>query len=67
MVVISRSGLAKRASIWEDCWDVGSFEGRIFLIGRRERRSCEVGIDSGIGSDIVVSVVVHLVDQSGLY
>lgn len=48
--MISRSGLAKRASTWADCWEVG-VRAR-FFVGRWERRSEEVGMDSGMGSDI---------------
>ena len=50
-MVISRSGLAKRASTCWFCWEVG-VRAR-FLVGRWERWSREVGIDSGIGSDIL--------------
>ena len=49
-ITISRSGLAKRAVTCEACWLVGVKARR--LVGRLERGSCEVGIDSGIGSDI---------------
>ena len=48
---ISRSGLAKRASTCADCCVVG-VRAR-FLVGRWERRSEEVGMDSGIGSDML--------------
>ena len=48
------SGLAKRASTWADCWDVGVFWRLRFLSGRLERWSWEVGMDSGMGSDMVV-------------
>ena len=46
----SLSGLAKRASSEAACWVVGVRARR--LVGRFERGSWEVGIDSGIGSDI---------------
>ena len=49
---ISRSGFAKRASTCEACAERG-VRAR-FLVGRLDRGSAEVGIDSGIGSDIVV-------------
>jgi len=49
--VISRSGLAKRASTCADCWEPGV--SARFFVGRWERRSDDVGTDSGIGSDIV--------------
>lgn len=44
-----RSGLAKRASTCEERAVRGSAR---FLVGRWERGSAEVGMDSGIGSDI---------------
>ena len=47
---ISRSGFAKRAvrvAAWADAG-----ERALRFAGRRERRSKEVGIDSGIGSDM---------------
>lgn len=47
---MSRSGLAKRAVTWEACWEVGVRARR--LRGRLERGSWEVGMDSGMGSDI---------------
>lgn len=50
---ISRSGLAKSASTCADCWSDGVWRAR-FLVGRWERRSAEVGMDSGIGSDMFV-------------
>lgn len=49
---ISWSGLLKRAVIWEAVCDRG-LRAR-FLRGRLERGSAEVGIDSGMRSDIVV-------------
>ena len=49
--MISRSGFAKRASTWADCWEVG-VSVRVFLVGRPERWEVLVGMDSGIGSDI---------------
>ncbi len=48
---MGRSGWAKRASSWADCWETG-VRAR-FLVGRWERRSELVGMDSGIGSDMV--------------
>ncbi len=50
-MAISRSGLAKSASTWLACWVLG-VRAR-FLSGRLERGSWDVGIDSGIGSDMV--------------
>lgn len=47
--VIGRSGLAKSASIWAECWDVGVR--RCFLAGRWDE---EVGFDWGMFSDMVV-------------
>ena len=49
---ISRSGLAKRAVRDVACWLVGVRARR--LVGRLERGSADVGIDSGMGSDILV-------------
>ena len=52
---ISRSGFAKRAvrvAAWADAG-----ERALRFAGRRERRSKEVGIDSGIGSDMFVGVI----------
>jgi hypothetical protein len=49
---ISWSGLANRASSCEAVWDLG--ERARFLVGRLERGSAEVGIDSGMGSDILM-------------
>lgn len=46
------SGFAKRASILADCLDDG--ERARFLRGRRDRGSAEVGILSGMGSDMTV-------------
>lgn len=52
--MISRSGCEKRdASDWA-CAEVGVSARR--LVGRLERGSCEVGIDSGIGSDMILLV-----------
>jgi hypothetical protein len=48
------SGLAKRWEICEAVWLLG-LRAR-FLRGRLERGSAEVGIDSGMGSDIVCSL-----------
>ena len=48
---ISRSGLAKRAESWV-AWAVVGVKARR-LVGRLERGSWDVGMDSGIGSDIV--------------
>ena len=48
---MSRSGLAKRAESWVACWVVGVRARR--FVGRLERGSWDVGIDSGMGSDIV--------------
>ncbi len=47
---MSRSGFAKRASTCEACAVTGVRARR--FVGRLERGSCEVGIDSGMGSDI---------------
>jgi len=54
-MIISRSGLAKRASTWDDC----RFEGplpiaRCFLAGRCERDEMEVGMLSGMFSDMAM-------------
>lgn len=51
-VEISLVGFAKRASSWADCWDDGS-RAR-FLVGRWEWREVEVGMDSGMFSDMFV-------------
>lgn len=48
---ISRSGFANRASTWEAC-SVRGVRARFFT-GRFERGSADVGIASGMGSDIV--------------
>ena len=48
---MSRSGLENKAVRWEACWLVG--ERARFLVGRLERGSIEVGMDSGMGSDIL--------------
>jgi len=50
-MLMAWSGLAKRWEICEAVWLVG-LRAR-FLRGRLERGSAEVGIDSGMGSDIV--------------
>ena len=50
---ISWSGFAKRA-VRVAAWAETGVRAR-FLVGRLERGSWEVGIDSGIGSDIVVA------------
>lgn len=47
---MAASGLAKRASTWEAWAETGVRARR--LMGRRERGSADVGIDSGMGSDI---------------
>ena len=47
----SRSGFANKASTWLACWVTGVRARR--LRGRLERGSWEVGMDSGIGSDMV--------------
>lgn len=53
-IFISRSGCEKRLVSVAAWRDVGvSVEGRIRFVGRWERGSIEVGIDSGIGSDIL--------------
>ena len=49
-MAMGRSGLEKRLLIWLACWDVGVRASR--LVGRLERGSEEVGMDSGMGSDI---------------
>ena len=51
MGVWSRSGFANRASTAEDCFEAGD-RARL-LVGRWLWRSDEVGIDSGMFSDIV--------------
>jgi hypothetical protein len=51
---ISWSGLANRASSCAAVWDFG--ERARFLVGRLERGSAEVGIDSGMGSDILMGL-----------
>ena len=51
---MGRSGFAKRASTCADCCDVGVLLLRAFLTGRWERRSAEVGMDSGMFSDMMV-------------
>lgn len=48
---ISRLGLAKSA-VTEEAWALTGVRARR-LVGRLERGSAEVGIDSGMGSDIV--------------
>ena len=48
---MSRSGFANKASTWLACWVTGVRARR--LRGRLERRSWEVGMDSGMGSDMV--------------
>lgn len=47
---ISRSGLANR-EVRDAAWAVVGVRARR-LVGRFERGSCDVGIDSGMGSDI---------------
>ena len=59
-MAMSRSGLAKRASTWEACCVTGVRARR--LSGRLERGSEEVGIDSGMGSDIFVRQQLLKVD-----
>jgi len=49
---MSRSGWAKRCSTWEACCEAG--ERARFFVGRLERGSAEVGMEAGIGSDILV-------------
>lgn len=56
-MAISRSGFAKRASTSAAC-TVRGVRAR-FLVGRLERGSAEVGIDSGMGSDMVVAGAVR--------
>ena len=51
---MSRSGLANKASTCE-AWAVRGVRAR-FLVGRLERGSAEVGMDSGMGSDMLVEV-----------
>lgn len=51
-MTISWSGFAKRAETWEDTWERG--ERARFLRGRFERGSAEVGMLSGMGSDILL-------------
>jgi len=58
--LISWVGLAKReerVAAWREVGEVGVGTLR-FLRGRWERRSCEVGMDSGPGADIVGGWVV---------
>lgn len=50
-VGMEMSGLAKRASSWVAWAEVGVRARR--LRGRRERGSADVGMDSGMGSDIL--------------
>jgi hypothetical protein len=50
---ISWSGFANRA-VRVAAWAETGVRAR-FLVGRLERGSWEVGIDSGIGSDIVIA------------
>jgi hypothetical protein len=50
---ISWSGLEKRAEMWEAVSERG--DRARFLSGRLERGSAEVGMLSGMGSDIEVS------------
>ena len=49
---ILRSGFAKRAVTWLACCETGARARR--FRGRLERGSWDVGIDSGMGSDIIV-------------
>ena len=44
------------ANFWEVMAGSLGLEMRVFLRGRRERGSADVGMDSGMGSDIVVAV-----------
>ena len=53
--LISVSGFAKSAVSWEACWETG-VKAR-FLRGRLERRSADVGMASGMGSDMVVRLM----------
>lgn len=50
--MISRSGLANR-EVTAEAWEETGESARRF-VGRFERRSWEVGMDSGIGSDMVM-------------
>ena len=52
---MSRSGLEKRAST-DEAWPSRGVRAR-FFVGRLERGSAEVGIDSGMFSDMVDVVV----------
>lgn len=66
LVGMGMSGFAKRASSW-DAWAEVGVRARRFK-GRRERGSEDVGIDSGMGSDILeVSEVWGLEIGKGLY
>lgn len=58
--LISWVGLAKREERVAAWREVGEFGVGIlrFLTGRWDRRSCEVGIDSGPGADILAGWVV---------
>lgn len=49
-----RSGFLKRLASCADCWDVG--ERARFLVGRWDRGSIDVGMDSGMFSDIAIVV-----------
>lgn len=60
---MSRSGLEKRADSWLACCVVGVRARR--LVGRLERGSWEVGIDSGMGSDIVTVEVIVCAFRAG--
>lgn len=53
-----RSGCANSASTCALCWLTG-VRAR-FLVARFERGSAEVGIDSGIGSDMVLVTVMYV-------
>ena len=53
-MVTDRSGCAKSASTCALCWLTG-VRAR-FFVARLERGSAEVGIDSGIGSDMILMV-----------
>jgi hypothetical protein len=53
------SGLAKRASTWEAVWERG--ERARFFRGRLKRGSAEVGMLSGMGSDIVVVTLRRMI------
>jgi len=49
---MTRSGFLKSWLSCADCWEVG-FIRRFFFCGREDLGSIEVGMDSGIGSDMI--------------